>query len=71
MKKLFLSTIIISSLLVSSCKPKADLTACEAHLKNCPISEDCPEHPICEAHEKCPKGKDCKKHPNCVAFDNR
>lgn len=71
MKKIFFSTIILGSILISSCGSKADFTTCEAHLKNCPISEDCPEHPVCEAHEKCEKDKDCKEHPNCEAFEHR
>lgn len=71
MKKIFFSAIILGSMLIYSCGPKADLAVCEEHLKNCPLSEDCPEHPVCEAHEKCEKDKDCKEHPNCEAFEHR
>lgn len=67
------SAIILGAVLLTSCgsSSKADFTACEEHLKNCPKSEDCPEHPVCEAHEKCAKDKDCKDHPNCEAFEKR
>ncbi|MBA4057733.1 MAG: hypothetical protein C0490_23665 [Marivirga sp.] len=71
MKKVFLSIILLVSILITSCGPKHDFTACEEHLKSCPISEDCPEHPLCEAHEKCEKDKDCKEHLACEAFEHR
>lgn len=73
MKKLALSFVLLCTLIITSCGggTKADFIACEEHLKNCPISEDCPEHPICESHEKCDKDKDCKDHPNCEAFEHR
>lgn len=72
MKKLMFLVVILGAFFLTSCgSSKADFTACEAHLKNCPISEDCPEHPVCEAHEKCAKDKDCKDHPNCEAFEHR
>ena len=72
MKKIFFFLIISASISIFSCtNAKADTTLCKEHLKNCPISEDCPEHPDCEAHEKCAKEKDCKDHPNCEAFEKR
>lgn len=72
MKKILFSTIILGSILITSCGPQADFTACEEHLKNCPISEEhCPEHSDCTAHKKCAKDKDCKEHPNCEAFEHR
>ncbi len=72
MKTIFLSVIILGVITFSACKNDSKrFEICEAHLKNCPISEDCPEHPICEAHEKCAKDMDCKEHPDCEAFEHR
>lgn len=74
MKNLLFSLSIIFSLFVVASCSEADATrfkVCEEHVKNCPVSEDCPEHPVCEAHEKCAKDKDCKEHPDCEAFEHR
>lgn len=71
MKKIILSIVIISSFVITSCSNKAqvNMANCKDHERNCPLSENCPEHPECEAHESCPKGQDCEKHPSCVAYD--
>lgn len=71
MKKLILSSVVFATVLISSCGSSHDFTECEAHLKECPISEDCKHHPICEAHEHCAIDKDCKEHPTCEAFEKR
>ena len=66
--------MLLGSLVLASCgksSSKLDFTTCEEHVKNCPKTENCPEHPICEAHENCPKAEDCKEHPECEAFEHR
>lgn len=69
MKKLALSFVLLSTLIISSCNQKEVNTSnCKGHERNCPLSEDCPEHPECEAHEKCVKGEECK-HTACMAYD--
>ena len=69
MKKFISLALLLGAILLSSCGSQHDFTACEGHVKNCPISEDCPHQPICEAHEKCAKDKVCTEHPACEAFD--
>lgn len=70
MKKIIFSAAIFTLMFAASCDNKTvDTTMCKEHVKNCPRSENCPEHPQCEAHEQCPKDKDCKEHPSCEAFE--
>ena len=73
MKNLIYSIILLVTFFISACGPSRDdkrFDACRAHADSCPLSEDCPEHPLCEAHEKCEKDKDCKEHPDCEAFEH-
>ena len=70
-KIILIFALIFSSIFMVLWGSNHDFTSCKGHVKNCPNSEDCPEHLECEAYEKCAKDKDCAEHPNCEAFEHR
>ena len=71
MKKVILTTLVLTAFFVSACNNEVETKMCEEHAKNCPKSENCPEHPECEAHEQCTDGANCTKHQSCAAYDKK